>query len=96
MQPLAQRLMLTETGVLSGPIHFIIGRQGVAMAEQHPDPITLVGTWRRFGLVGPVYEGIGVGPQDADGRQTMHIRVLESGEETNYALLELLDDPCES
>jgi len=55
----------------------------------------LVGTWRRFGLVGPVYEVIGEGPVSADGDRFMRIRVLESGEETDYRLAELLDDPKE-
>lgn len=65
------------------------------MAVQLLDPETMVGTWRRFGLVGPVYEIVGVGPQDAHGRQLMRIRVLESGEEAEYALLDILDDPRE-
>lgn len=32
-----------------------------------PDPQSLVGTWRRFGPAGPVYEIIGLGSELADG-----------------------------
>ncbi len=55
----------------------------------------LVGTWRRFGAVGPVYEIIDAGPQLADGDRMMRIRVLESGEEVEYRLADILDDPKE-
>jgi hypothetical protein len=64
-----------------------------------PQPITepeqLVGTWRRFGLVGPVYEILGAGEKLADGDRLMRVRVLESGEEVDYRLTEMLDDPRE-
>jgi hypothetical protein len=55
----------------------------------------LVGTWRRFGRAGPVYEVIGFG-KPKDGIQTMRIRVIESGEETDYKLADLLADPLEA
>lgn len=55
----------------------------------------LVGTWRRFGEVGPVYEVVGVGPTLPSGDRTMHVRVLETGEELDYRLHDLLDDPRE-
>lgn len=58
-------------------------------------PERFVGTWRRFGPVGPVYEVTGVGPVGHDGEQLMHIRVVESGEEVDYKLADLLDDPRE-
>ena len=58
------------------------------------EPRDLVGTWRRFGAVGPVYEIIGVG-QPAGGDQVMRIRVVESGEEADYKLADVLDDPRE-
>ncbi len=58
------------------------------------EPQDLVGTWRRFGAVGPVYEIIGVG-QPADADQLMRIRVIESGEEADYKLADVLDDPRE-
>ena len=55
----------------------------------------LVGTWRRFVLVGPVYEIVGVGDKLPNGDSLMHIRVLESGEELDYSLADILDDPKE-
>jgi len=55
----------------------------------------LVGTWRRFGLVGPVYEVIGVGDKLSNGDLLMRIRVLESGEELDYRLSDIIDDPKE-
>jgi hypothetical protein len=56
---------------------------------------TLLGTWRRFGSAGPVYEIIGAG-KPKGGHQTMRIRVIESGEETDYTLSDLLADPLEN
>lgn len=58
-------------------------------------PQRLVGTWRRFGLVGPVYEILGVGKELPDGDVIMKIRILESGEEADYRLADILDDPKE-
>lgn len=58
-------------------------------------PQTLVGTWRRFGLAGPVYEIIGVGREAPDGEQVMRIRVIESSEEADYKMTDILDDPRE-
>ena len=60
-----------------------------------PQSATLVGTWRRFGSVGPVYEIVSAGRTLADGDQMMRIRVVESGEELDYRLAEILDDPKE-
>ena len=57
------------------------------------DTDQLIGTWRRFGTTGPVYEVIAAGaPRQPP---TMRIRVLETGEEIDYAVAELLDDPRE-
>ncbi len=58
-------------------------------------PDALVGTWRRFGALGPVYEIIGVGAPLPSGDRKMRIRVVESGEELDYRLAEILDDPRE-
>jgi len=58
-------------------------------------PSALVGTWRRFGTVGPVYEIIGTGGELPNGDRLMRIRVIESGEEVDYRLAEILDDPRE-
>ncbi len=71
------------------------------MTEPHketamiPLPQTLVGTWRRFGSVGPVYEIIGVGETLPDHDRMMRVRVLESGEEVDYRFTDILDDPLE-
>ena len=55
----------------------------------------LVGTWRRFGAAGPVYEVIGAGAKRGDGERMVRVRVVESGEELDYRLAELMDDPRE-
>lgn len=60
-----------------------------------PQPANLVGTWRRFGAIGPVYEIISAGTELADGDRRMRIRVVETGEEVDYRLAEILDDPRE-
>ncbi|CAA2106567.1 hypothetical protein MBUL_03737 [Methylobacterium bullatum] len=60
-----------------------------------PNPQGLVGTWRRFGQVGPVYEIVSVGNALADGEWLMRVRVLETGEEIDYRLTDVLDDPRE-
>jgi hypothetical protein len=60
-----------------------------------PQPQTLVGTWRRFGIVGPVYEIIGTGNELPGGDRLMRVRVVETGEEVDYRLAEILDDPRE-
>ena len=59
------------------------------------EPESLVGTWRRFGLVGPVYEIIGLGKELPDHDRMMRVRVVESGEELDYRLADILDDPRE-
>ena len=60
-----------------------------------PQPANLIGTWRRFGAVGPVYEIIGSGTALPGGDRLMRVRVVESGEEVDYRLAEILDDPRE-
>jgi hypothetical protein len=60
-----------------------------------PTPQSLVGTWRRFGTVGPVYEIISAGEELSDGDQVMRVRVLETGEEVDYRLAAILEDPKE-
>jgi hypothetical protein len=60
-----------------------------------PQPANLVGTWRRFGSVGPVYEIIGIGDELSGGDRLMRVRVVETGEEVDYRLAEILDDPRE-
>ncbi|MFC5556417.1 DUF5397 family protein [Methylobacterium iners] len=56
---------------------------------------SLIGTWRRFGLIGPVYEIVGIGETLPAGDQAMRVRVLETNEEVDYRLSNLLDDPTE-
>ncbi len=60
-----------------------------------PLPQMLVGTWRRFGPVGPVYEIIAAGDELPDGDRMMRVRVIESGEEVDYRFTDILDDPRE-
>ena len=61
----------------------------------HIEPQALIGTWRRFGAAGPVYEVIGTSPGSQDGSPVMRVRVLESGEEVDYRMIDVLDDPVE-
>lgn len=60
-----------------------------------PNPDRLVGTWRRFGAAGPVYEIIAAGVGLAGGDRLMRVRVVESDEELDYRFSEILDDPLE-
>jgi len=50
---------------------------------------------RRFGLEGPPYEVVGPTATGADGRARILVRVLESGEELDYPVDDLVSDPCE-
>ncbi len=59
-------------------------------------PDNLVGTWRRFGRLGPVYEIIAPRNRLPDGDRLMRIRVIETGEEIDYRVTHILDDPRES
>jgi hypothetical protein len=59
-------------------------------------PEQLVGTWRRFGAAGPVYEILGAGVAiPADDDTWMQVRVVETGEEVAYRLSHILEDPRE-
>jgi Family of unknown function (DUF5397) len=58
-------------------------------------PKRLIGTYRRFGTLGPVYEILTAGAPRPDGAPTLRIRVLESGEALDYPLAAILDDPPE-
>jgi hypothetical protein len=55
----------------------------------------LIGTWRRFGSAGPVYQIVAAGPELPNCDQLMRVRVVETGEELDYRLLEIMDDPRE-
>lgn len=61
-----------------------------------PDPPRLVGTFRRFGPVGPVYQVIASGREKPDGDVVMRVRVVESGEELDYPFSSIIEDPKES
>ncbi|MFY8094517.1 MAG: DUF5397 family protein [Niveispirillum sp.] len=63
------------------------------MDSQMPTPQALIGTWRRFGSLGPVYEILSAGDKLTGGDRAMRIRVVESGEELDYRLSEILEDP---
>lgn len=55
------------------------------------EPISLIGTWRRFGEIGPVYEVIGLA--DAPRGEGPLVRVVETNEEVEHRLTDLLEDP---
>ena len=55
----------------------------------------LVGSFRRFGLFGPAYEVLGPGTPSGSGEQRMRIRLIESGEEADYRVEDILTDPME-
>ena len=69
--------------------------EGRAMQLQQGLPQGLVGTWRRFGLVGPVYEIMEKKGDLPGGDSLMRVRVVETGEEVDYKLTDILDDPAE-
>jgi hypothetical protein len=54
----------------------------------------LVGTMRRFGLVGPAYEVLGPAEMNS-GEAAMRVHVFESGEEFDYPVRDILTDPVE-
>lgn len=58
-------------------------------------PKSVIGTWRRLGVTGPVYEIVGEERDLSDGDTLMRIRIVETGEEVAYKLTDILDDPKE-
>ena len=58
------------------------------------DPLAQVHKWRRFGAAGPVYEVLGWGKKVGD-EQFVRIHVFDSGEDADYKLKDMLDDPEE-
>jgi hypothetical protein len=56
---------------------------------------SLVGSIRRFGLSGPPYEVVGPAPASTRGEPQMHIHLLESGEDADYPVAAILDDPLD-
>lgn len=67
----------------------------MTQAQHQNLPQRVVGTWRRFGLTGPVYEIVGKKTDLPDGDAVMRVRVVETGEEVDYKLTDILDDPAE-
>lgn len=59
------------------------------------EPQALIGTWRRFGVAGPVYEIVSEGKPLPTGDETLRVRVVETGEELDYKLIDVLEDPKE-
>jgi Family of unknown function (DUF5397) len=54
--------------------------------QQQVQPRSLIGTWRRFGPVGPAYEVIAIGDELPNGDMLVKIRLAETGEEVDYTL----------
>ena len=59
-------------------------------------PAHIVGQFRRFGPVGPVYEVVSLGQLDQAGERWVKVRLVENGEEADYKLVDALQDPFES
>ena len=60
---------------------------------QKIEPKSLVGTWRRFGSIGPAYEVISIGGPTSDGNdKVVKIRLAETSEEVDYTLHRVVDD----
>ena len=55
----------------------------------------LVHSVRRFGLEGPMYEVIGIASRQDAEEPRVRIVVVESGEELDYPVTDLLADPVE-
>jgi hypothetical protein len=53
----------------------------------------LIGSFRRFGERGPVYEIIAAVDVSTGSNVELRVRVVESGEELDYPLQDLLNDP---
>ncbi len=67
------------------------GMLGTLPPRMQPD--AALGTWHRLGAGGLVYEVIGPAAALPDGPRRRRIRVVESGEELDVRLAEILDDP---
>lgn len=66
------------------------------MSVELPEPKALVGTFRRFGPVGPVYQVTDVIRELDDGDVLLSVTIVESGEEAEYRYSHVLDDPKEA
>lgn len=59
-------------------------------------PEKMIGTFRRFGVEGPVYEILGIGGPAGDGDVFLRVRLPESGETLDYPYSHALSDPKEA
>ena len=57
--------------------------------------ISALGRFRRFGLHGPVYEGLEDQPRPSERGPVARVRVVASGEELDYRLESLIAAPQE-
>ena len=64
------------------------------LLENVPGPESLIGSFRRFGPFGPVYQVIEK-LRDEDDDIIMKVRVVDTGEEAEYRYTHILDDPKE-
>ncbi len=63
------------------------------MATAVTQPVAVpVGVLKTFGKYGPMYEVLGSAPRGPKG-EMVAIRVFHSGEELDYPLADILDDP---
>lgn len=69
------------------PPDTLMDRPGTLSAQ------ALVGTLRRFGPTGPVYEVLEVGKVAPDGDVLLKVRVIPSGEALDYPFLQAVHDP---
>ena len=60
-----------------------------------PDPALaeLIGAIKTFGEFGEPYEVLGLSRPGAEGDWLMKIRMVKTGEETEYSYRHILDDP---
>lgn len=63
------------------------------MTGLFPAPNDLVGTHRRLGPFGPVYEIVSVGESLNDGDTKLWVLVLETGERVEIKYSHILQDP---
>ncbi|UVO55538.1 DUF5397 domain-containing protein [Sphingomonas sp. SUN039] len=59
------------------------------------DMSALVGTVRRLGMAGPPYEVLGPTGPSASGEAQVRIYLIESGEEVEHSLEQVLADPLD-
>lgn len=53
----------------------------------------IIGQIRTFGCDGPAYQVLETSAQKLNGKPSLRIRVLNTGEETEYPLEQALNDP---